>query len=201
MLWTWSNLYHRQLDKGQDYRSLTPTISIWFVDDDLFPESTSFHHRFGVLERDHHELFCDHLDLQIIEMGKWNSCLKTGDDIDLWLEFLNCSSQLDPQNLPPQFQSSEFQKAVSTIEHFSESDVAHDLYMRRLEYLSVESSWKGAVQEAEDNAAREAENAAREAERADLAEFRLSQQLDQALKGLVAKGMSESDARSVLGMK
>jgi predicted transposase/invertase (TIGR01784 family) len=203
MLWTWASLYHRHLEKGHDYRELTPTIAIWFVDEDLFPSVDAFHHQFGVLERERHELLCDDLDLRIVEMQKWGSCLRGERDIDLWLEFLNCSSELDPEALPEKFQKTEFKKAVSTIEHFTESDVAHDLYIRRLEYLSIESSWKGAIKEAhenlaraEENAARVEENAARETERAEL----VQRKLDHALENLIAKGMSESEARSILDL-
>jgi hypothetical protein len=42
----------------------------------------------------------------------------------------------------------KIKKAMSTLTRFSQSDREHDLYMRRLDYLSVENSWKGELEDA-----------------------------------------------------
>jgi uncharacterized protein (DUF3084 family) len=65
------------------------------------------------------------------------------------LEFLNYGQDLESESLPPELRIPEIQKAMSTLTRFSQSDKEHDLYMRRLEYLSVESSWKGGLEDAQ----------------------------------------------------
>ena len=152
MLFTWADIYHRQLLSGENYHQLKPTVSIWFLDETLFPKVKAFSHRFGLLERNRFERLTDHLDLHVIEMNKWHACLgtdtNTDADIDLWLEFLNCSTELDSDNLPEKFKTNVFKKAMSTLVHFTESDQAHDLYMRRMAHLSIENSWKAGIEEA-----------------------------------------------------
>ena len=83
-------------------------------------------------------------------MNKWQTCLgaDTDTDIVLWLEFLNCSKELDSDNLPEKFKTKVFKKAMSTLVHFTESDLARDLYMRRMTHLSIENSWKAGLEDA-----------------------------------------------------
>jgi predicted transposase/invertase (TIGR01784 family) len=149
ILWTWTDIYHRQLQKGQKYKMLNPTISIWFMDESLFVTKDQYHHRFAVMERARKELLTDHFDLHVIEMQKWTSRLTTQGTIDLWLKFLNYGQDLEAEKLPEELRIPEIQKAMSTLTRFSQSDKEHDLYMRRLEYLSVESSWKGGLEDAQ----------------------------------------------------
>jgi predicted transposase/invertase (TIGR01784 family) len=56
-LWTWADIYQRQLKSGESLKKLNPTISIWFLDKPLFKENQDqFHHQFGILEKQGHEL-------------------------------------------------------------------------------------------------------------------------------------------------
>jgi predicted transposase/invertase (TIGR01784 family) len=150
MLWNWSDIHHRQLNKSEDYTLLKPTICIWFLNETLFKSVLDqFHHQFGIFEKTRHELFSPQFNLQVIEMEKWTSSLKTESDLDAWLKFLNYGGELDPDQLPDDLQIPEIRKAMKTLERFSQSDKEHDLYVQRLEYLRVENSWKSATEKAE----------------------------------------------------
>jgi predicted transposase/invertase (TIGR01784 family) len=141
MLWTWADIYHRQLKSGEPFKSLNPTISIWFLDKPLFKDAPEqFHHQFGILEKSRQELLSSQFDLQVIEMDKWKSSLKSKSSLDSWLNFLNYGEDLELENLPEELQVPEIKKAMKTLQRFSQSDKEHDLYMRRMEYLSVQAS-------------------------------------------------------------
>ena len=190
MLFTWADIYHRQLLSGEKYHQLKPTVSIWFLDENLFPNVEAFLHRFGLMERTRFERLTDHLDLHVIEMNKWQTCLgadtNTDADMDLWLEFLNCSRELDSDNLPEKFKTNVFKKAMSTLVHFTESDVAHDLYMRRMTHLSIENTWKAGLEEAHARADMEAQLRQEAAARADM-EVQLRQEASARADEAVAK--------------
>ena len=97
ILWTWADIYHRQLKSGESFKMLHPTISIWFLEKPLFKEAhDQFHHQFGILEKQRHEMLTPQFDLQIIEMGKWETSLKNHSDLDSWLKFLNYGQELEP---------------------------------------------------------------------------------------------------------
>ena len=111
MLWTWSDIFHRQLKSGQPFKQVNPTISIWFLDNNLFKEvPDQYHHEFAVMEKQRHELLCDQLNIQIIEMQKWVSGLKSNSALDAWLQFLNCAQELEIENLPQPLQKPQIKK-------------------------------------------------------------------------------------------
>jgi hypothetical protein len=55
LLYYWSRLYSLQLSKGDDYTKLCPTISICFVNGDLFAGRESYRSEFRLLEADGYE--------------------------------------------------------------------------------------------------------------------------------------------------
>ena len=48
MLYTWNDIYNKQLQSGQDYRLLRPTYAIWLLGEDLLPGDTGYAHRYGM---------------------------------------------------------------------------------------------------------------------------------------------------------
>jgi len=66
-LYYWARLHQGQLQEGQDYSELRPTIVICLVDTPLFAQSPSYHHVFELRERASSLLFTDQLALHI-----WN---------------------------------------------------------------------------------------------------------------------------------
>ena len=136
------------------------------MDESLFKVKHQYHHCFAVMEQSRHEILIPHFNLHVIEMQKWVSALKSGPqtktNIDHWLKFLNYGQDLESEALPPELRIPESQKAMSTLTRFSQSDREHDLYMRRLERMSIENSWKEGVAKAERKAAMEAKRAENE---------------------------------------
>jgi predicted transposase/invertase (TIGR01784 family) len=118
----------------------------------LFEEQDQFHHDFRILEKSNFRNLSEHFNLHVIEMQKWTSSLKGDSLLDSWLKFLNYGEDLDSDTLPEDLQIPVIQKAMSTLTRFTQSDEEHDLYMRRLEYLSLENTWKSAREQAESRA-------------------------------------------------
>src|SRR5438309_5099109 len=70
-LYYWAKFHQGQLQEGEGYHLLRPTISICFVDTPLFPEMPTDHLAFELRERQHHIAFNDHLSLHILELWKF----------------------------------------------------------------------------------------------------------------------------------
>ena len=49
ILYYWAKLHQQQLQEGQDYLELNPTISISFLDHVLFPDAADYFWRFRLL--------------------------------------------------------------------------------------------------------------------------------------------------------
>jgi len=66
--------------------------------------------------------------------------------------------ELESDKLPPELRIPEIQKAMSNLTRFSQSDKEHDLYMRRMERLSIDNSWREGMAKAEQRAEFEAQH-------------------------------------------
>jgi predicted transposase/invertase (TIGR01784 family) len=68
----WARGYTEELREGEDYEELPRMINIVIVDFDVFDwrGSVKFHSKFSVLERDEGVLFCDALEIHMIELPK-----------------------------------------------------------------------------------------------------------------------------------
>src|SRR5947207_2788000 len=84
-----TRLHQQQLQEGQDYRLLKPTLSISFLDHVLFPDVPDYHLRFRLLETTHHFLLTEDLEFHLLELPKFT---KTAEELerglDIWLYFL-----------------------------------------------------------------------------------------------------------------
>jgi predicted transposase/invertase (TIGR01784 family) len=68
----WGRGYTEELSEGQDYEELPRMINIVIVDFDVFEwkDSAKFHSVFNVFERDEGVLFCDALEIHVLELPK-----------------------------------------------------------------------------------------------------------------------------------
>ena len=57
MLYMWSALYHRQIEKGQAYVELKPAISIWLLNEPLFDIPEAWHVPIEIKRRFSHPSF------------------------------------------------------------------------------------------------------------------------------------------------
>ena len=48
ILYTWSSVYHSQLQKGKNFQKLKPVISIWILDGNLFENIDDYHLPFSL---------------------------------------------------------------------------------------------------------------------------------------------------------
>ena len=89
------------MHEGQDYLELRPTISISFLDHELFPQAPAHHLRFRLLEESGHFPLTDDLEFHILELPKFTKSadeLVTG--LDVWLYFLRHAATMDTEALP-----------------------------------------------------------------------------------------------------
>jgi flagellar biosynthesis GTPase FlhF len=153
------------MESSEKFTELEPTISIWFLQKNTL-KNQHHHSRFSVMERQCGEILSDHLDLHVIELEKWDRP-EHFQNMDSWIEFLKEGENVDPDNPPPEFQFPEARKAMQTLVHFSDDDVAHDLYRRQVEFRAIMNTVQGDVEDltlALEEKSREAEWNRREAE-------------------------------------
>lgn len=99
-LYYWSNLFQRQLKKGNEYNQLKRTLCISFLNFKLFDRNRGLS-IYELREREDQQLLTSLMGLLFIELPKvrdnqpaaWNQDFKT------WLTFMNANNPQDLQNL------------------------------------------------------------------------------------------------------
>ena len=132
ILYYWAKLHQQQLHEGQDYLELKPTISISFLDHELFPESAEYQWHFRLLN-ENLKCFSEDLELHILELPKFK---KTADeldtDLDVWLYFLRHAAMMDTDNLPAAFQQRPpVLKALEELKMLAQTDQERERYESR----------------------------------------------------------------------
>jgi predicted transposase/invertase (TIGR01784 family) len=130
----WARLHQSQLQEGQDYRVLRPTLSICFVNTPLFPEVPAYHLVFELRERDHQLLFTDDLAVHILELPKFTrSAAELTTPLDVWLYFLRYGERLDTAALPAALAAvEEVRRAMGELQMIAQSDLERERYEARL---------------------------------------------------------------------
>ena len=134
VLYYWARLHQGQLQKGQNYRRLRPTISICFVNTPLFPEVAAYHLVFELREREHPLRFTDDLAVHLLELSKFTkSAEELAAPLDVWLYFLRHGPQLDTEALPAALAAvEEVRRAMGELQMIAQSDLERERYEARL---------------------------------------------------------------------
>jgi predicted transposase/invertase (TIGR01784 family) len=133
ILYYCAKLHQQQLQEGEDYLGLKPTISISFLDHVLFPQVEDYHLRFRILEQSHHFPFTLDMEFHILELPKFT---KTADQLssglDIWLYFLRHAEKMDTEALPAALQAyPPALRALEELKMLSQTHVERERYEAR----------------------------------------------------------------------
>ena len=132
-LYYWAKLHADQLDKGDEYELLRPTISILLLDTVLFPDLVGPHQKFQLWNQTHHTPFSDQLEIHLLELPKFLPGLtELRNDLDGWLYFLQHVSELDLKTWPSELKAPSLQLAAKELEMLSLSKTERMRYEARL---------------------------------------------------------------------
>ena len=71
LLFYWARMYAEQLVVGDNYATLRPAISICFLNQCLFPDSTELHHVFRLVDASGRLCLTRQLELHVVEIPKF----------------------------------------------------------------------------------------------------------------------------------
>ena len=152
MLYTWSTIYHRQIEKGKDFDKLKPVIAIWLLNETLFDAPDGWHLPFVVWNREHEiELSAD-FRLHLLQLPIWQKKEQPQEDLDRWMYLFTQGEEVDIASPPAMLESDEMKEAMGVLQHFSENDRQYFLYQQRLEAECLRLTWENAVARAQEEA-------------------------------------------------
>ena len=162
MLYTWADLFDRQLVAGEDYQELRPVLSIWLLDTNLFSASSAFHHRFRACDPDQGVELTQHMEIHTLELPKWRRHQgETAIDLARWMSFFAEGETWT--EVPGTLSSPPLEEAMQVLQQFQANAQWSSLYRMRLDGLRRKRTLERAME-------RERERAEAEHERAERAE-------------------------------
>jgi predicted transposase/invertase (TIGR01784 family) len=133
ILYYWAKLYTEQLQRGEDYELLRPTISVCFVDAVMFPTVREDHVAFRLTDAGEGVTLTDDLTIHFFELPKF---ILTADELrtplDVWLYFLRNAQTLDTERLPGLLDTDEIRQAMGVLTMLGDIDIQREIYEGRL---------------------------------------------------------------------
>ncbi len=165
ILYTWADIYSKQLQKGQPFDLLRPTYSIWLLAKNLIKGDSDYIHAFKIRDNKGHCL-SPNCGIWLLELEKFNA-QQIENEQQRWLNFFKTGEQLNDQGLPDWMTTNEMRQAMTTLRQFSEKERDYHAYQARQNYLREQATIKKERDDleqklGEERKAKEAERRAKE---------------------------------------
>jgi predicted transposase/invertase (TIGR01784 family) len=133
ILYTWADIYSKQLQKGQPFDLLRPTYSIWLLAKNLLKGDSDYIHSFKIRDNKGRCL-SPNCGIWLLELEKFNA-QQIENEQQRWLNFFKTGEQLNDQGLPDWMTTNEMRQAMTTLRQFSEKERDYHAYQARQNYL------------------------------------------------------------------
>jgi predicted transposase/invertase (TIGR01784 family) len=134
MIYTWGDIYCKQLQSGSDFANLKPTYSIWLLGKNAIKDDDKYIHAYK-LRDETGKLLTDHGGIWLLELEKF-SAAHVENEQERWLQFFKTGNSLnDDHELPDWMNTQEMRQAMSTLRQFSEKDKDYFAYQARQNYI------------------------------------------------------------------
>lgn len=146
-LYYWAKLYQGQLQKGQQYKNLSRTITVNVLSFTYLPAEVTYHSMFSLYEaQTGHRLNRD-LEIHFLELPKWKALsVQPRTRLDKWLMYLSNASPKEMEEIA--MTEPAIRKALTAEEIFLKQDKERYLYeMREKALLDHVSAMEGAKEE------------------------------------------------------
>ena len=137
MLYYWARLFSNQLESGQEYKTLTPVISILFTDFVAVPELSDYYTCWMWKEVEHETILSDYGQIHIIEFPKFEESWDEANDLlEQWVFFLNEVDQMQYEPLPV-WADDRLREAYKELERLSQKPELRALYEAQLDEIRL----------------------------------------------------------------
>ena len=192
ILYTWSSIYHSQIQEGDHYQKLKPVISIWILNGNLFENVEECHLPFSLYNQKHQLVLTEHLAIHVLQLPKWqsNGTIKT--EKERWVYLFKEGKNVDPDNPPETLNTNEMRQVMKVMHRFSENETDYLLYQSRMDAVLKENTYLSDLEEAlkvKEQAVTEKKQAVKEKQQAVTEKQQAQERLNELLLLLKKKGI------------
>ncbi len=132
VLYYWAALYRQQLQEGESYSRLRPTISICLINHKLFREVDDYCLDFRLVNQEHLLCFSEHLQLYVLELPKFQRQLsELRGPLEKWMYIFRHGATFDADHLPAEFSEPVYQHAFKELKMLTQDDLERERYESR----------------------------------------------------------------------
>ncbi len=195
-LYYWAKLYSSQIDTGEKYFELKPTISINLLNFDLI-ESEKVHSCFGLYEKNNHDLMLtNHLTIHFIEIKKFIQESNFQTDFERWMGYFKYEGKREEIMQVIVDDNPVFAKAHEKFENFTKNDELVEFYEAHQKWVMDRDT---AIGYAEMKGREEGKEKGREEERSFQEKLREQGKIETAKK-MLAEGLDIKMISHISGM-
>jgi predicted transposase/invertase (TIGR01784 family) len=134
----WAQLYHRRLQKGEDFRSLARTVTINILDYRLFPDEEwpEYHSCFAVLNtKDLEHALTKDLEIHFVELPKWrHDGSQKMKRLERWLAYLSSKTTMEERRQIA-MEDADIRTAMEAEKEFVKDPLCITAYEQHQKYL------------------------------------------------------------------
>ncbi|HEY9594592.1 MAG TPA: Rpn family recombination-promoting nuclease/putative transposase [Spirochaetia bacterium] len=153
MLHNWAACYLGRLKKGQDFKVLRPVVSIWILEHPLFRDGSWFH-ILSLRDEETDRVASDDILILVVELPAWIAARgehlreTVAHSLDRWLYLLWKAEEIDPAEPPSEVAGGEYREALEIMAAYTKSEMAREIYLRRLDLQRERATIKAEAAEA-----------------------------------------------------
>ncbi|MBU0936258.1 MAG: Rpn family recombination-promoting nuclease/putative transposase, partial [Spirochaetes bacterium] len=126
MLHNWSQVYQRQLLKGDSFHRHIPVISVWILNESLFKDQFWLHY-FQCYDCQSRKVLHGDMNVVTVELPVWQKTPEAGlatslDYLGKWLYFLSKAKGMEQEQLLNTLPEPEFSEAVELMSGFTKTE-------------------------------------------------------------------------------
>jgi predicted transposase/invertase (TIGR01784 family) len=128
------SMYVDQLQRGQHYANLSPTLSICLLDNRLFPDTAQAHHCFELRDLPSGRRLAKGIEVHTLELPKYNvdeAAVRTASKLEQWAFFLRRAHLYDGDQLRRLLPGPEFEPAIVALETIAAKSEDKAMYDQR----------------------------------------------------------------------
>ena len=194
----WAQLYHRRLEKGEDYCNLGRTVTINILDYRLFADEEwpEYHSCFAVLNtKDLRHVLTNDLEIHFVELPKWrHDGSREMKRLERWLAYLSSQTTMEERRQLA-MEDADIRTALEAEKEFVKDPLCITAYEQHQKYLMDKRARESFVRK-EGEAVGEARGF-KKGEAAGKAAGK-AEALKELISALLASGMTEEDAARIL---
>lgn len=133
--------YQSQLQDGEQYDALRPTISICFLNGELFPSVPKHKLVFKLRDEENGVTLSDDLQIYVVQLPKFTKTVEeVVTPLDQWVYFFKHAQELDVGNLPEPLTRPGINRALEVLKMVKEAELDYERYEARRRVLLDEVS-------------------------------------------------------------